>query len=376
MRSEPFLYRSWASVNLEQIVRNYKIYSSVIGNGGKIIPVVKANAYGHGDTEVAKVLEDCGTDFFAVSTVSEAVKLRIGGILGKILILGYTPPNLLYLLQDYDIIQTVVSESYAMELLKYAPKNAEFHVAVDTGMHRIGISSENIENTIKTVKSLSKSLKITGIFTHLSVAGSKKIEDVTFTESSIEKIVKICDALSELSLMYIHFLNSAGGLSYVNTPFNTVRLGISLYGYPPSKDISLPNGIAPALEWKSMVISVRWVNEGESIGYGRSFKCGRKMKIATVACGYADGYPRILSNKGAVIINGSFAKIVGNICMDMMMVDVTDVRDVKEGDTAVLMGKCGDVQISAEDLADLSNTISYEILTGISERVERIYIKK
>ncbi len=360
-----FLYRSWTVINIEQIVKNYIIYKETAKSD--IIAVVKANAYGHGDSEVSHALEDAGVSFFAVSNIIEGINLRKSGVKGKILILGYTPKSHLYLLEEYSLIQTIVSEKYLEELKIYAPKDTEYHLAVDTGMHRIGIPAEN---TVKMLKNYEKTLKITGIFTHLSVADSEREEDKGFTDKSLDVFYEIAESVKS---KHIHCLNSAGGLKYNKTPFNTVRLGISLYGYPPSEDFILPKGIAPALEWKTKTACILDVKAGESIGYGRSYTAKRNMKVATLMTGYADGYPRMLSNKGKVLINGEFAHVVGKVCMDMMMVDVTDIKNVKPGDTAVLIGKSGDKKITADDIARPAETISYEILTGISARVQKLY---
>ncbi len=372
MRSEPFLYRSWAEISTEQIVKNYKILKGY--TSGEIYAVVKANAYGHGDVEIAGALESAGVKFFAVSNINEAVRLRKFGIRGEILILGYTPKSHLYLLPKYDIIQAVVSECHAAELAEYAPEDARFHVAIDTGMHRIGVSSENAENTINRLKKLTKTLKITGFFTHFPAADSKKETDIACTKASVNEFEHICCELQKIGVYNMHCLNSAGGLKYRNIEFNTTRLGIALYGYQPSSSVRLPEGVTPALEWKTNIAVVTRVKKGDSIGYGRSYTAKRDMTAATLMTGYADGYPRVLSDKGKVLINGEYAPIVGKVCMDMMMVDVTDVGNVSMGDTAVLIGKSGVRKITADDIASQAGTISYEILTGISYRVERVYL--
>ncbi len=373
MRSEPFLYRSWAEIDTEQIIKNYKIYRNFRGIKRNIIAVVKANAYGHGDAAVSRILEEYGVNFFAVSNISEAVNLRKCGITGKILVLGYIPISRLQLLNKYNIIGTVVSEAHLEELKMYAPKNAEFHIAIDTEMHRIGIGVKNCENTIKVIKNAAKTLKITGIFTHLAVADSDAPEDIASTNFSLKLFEKICEGIKALGISDIHCLNSSGGLNYFKEPFSTVRLGISLYGYSSSEAVVLPEGVLPALEWKTNVACVVDIKAGDSVGYGKSYIAKKDMKVATLMTGYADGYPRLLSNNGKVLINGEFAPVVGKICMDMMMVDITETEKVKPGDTAVLIGTSKNKKITADDLAKAVNTVSYEILTGISSRVERIY---
>ena len=373
MMCESFLYRSWVEVDTEQIVKNYNVYKSALPGKAQIIAVVKANAYGHGDVEIARSLEAGGADFFAVSNINEAVKLREGGINGEILVLGYTPPSHLFALADYDIIQTAVSKEHIEELKKYAPSGAKVHIAIDTGMKRIGLDSEDCEGCVKIIKSATSALKITGIFTHLPVADSTCEADRRFTKQSLDKFRRIVTDVMPLGIELIHCLNSAGGIEYFGAPFNTVRLGISLYGYSPSPQIKLPQGIKPAMSWKTLVSAIIKVSKGESVGYGRSFVASQDMRIATLTTGYADGYPRAASNKGCVLIKGKRARIVGKVCMDMMMVDVTDIPEVKAGDLAVLIGNSGAEVLSADDIAKWSDTISYEILTGISARALRIY---
>ncbi len=372
MRSEPFLYRSWVEVDTEQIVKNYKALSEV--SKGKIIAVVKANAYGHGDRQVSLSLERNGADFFAVSNIKEGIRIRRAGVSGKILILGYTSPSLLYLLPKWGLIQTVVSEEHGEELMAKAPSDAEFHVAVNTGMNRIGISSENYDESIKIIRNMAKRLRISGIFTHLSAADSASPRDICFTNNSINNFFRIAEGVRSSQITDIHCMNSAGSLSYPDSRFNRVRLGISLYGYPPSGDVRLPLGVAPGLQWKTSVAKVFFVKAGERIGYGNGFTAEKNMKMATLMTGYADGYPRALSNKGRVLLNGEYADVVGRISMDMMTVDVSGIENVRCGDHAVLIGNSGNKKITAEELANKTGTITYEILTGISERAEREYL--
>lgn len=373
MKGRPFLYRSWTEISLGQVVKNYKVYKESLEAGRKIIAVVKANAYGHGDAEVARVLEAEGINFLAVSNINEAVKLRKAGIKSDILVLGYTPPSHLEKLSKYRIMQTIVDKNHVFELKKYATDGVKYHLAIDTGMRRIGLDGKTQEETVKEIRLIASALNVCGLFTHLPAADSIKGEDVNFTEWSISYFDNIAKEAKKLGIEVFHCQNSAGGLLHNSKECNAVRLGISLYGYPPSPDVKLPQGILPALSWKSMVCHIFDVKKGESVGYGRSFIAPKNMKIATVTTGYADGYPRALSNRGYVLINGRFAAVVGRVCMDMMMVDVSDITDVRVGDAAVLIGRSGDKEITAEHIATWADTISYEVLCGISSRVERIY---
>ena len=373
MKGRPFLYRSWAEVSLGQIVKNYKVYKECIGVGKKIIAVVKANAYGHGDVEISLALEAEGVDFFAVSNINEGIKLRKAGIKSDILVLGYTPPTYLTMLSKYGIMQTIVDKNHIFELRKYAPRDAKYHLAIDTGMRRIGLPGENREEIVKEIQLAASALKICGLFTHLPVADCKSDDDIKFTNRSVSLFDELAFEAKKAGIECIHCQNSAAGLLHNTKECNAIRLGISLYGYPPSPDVKLPQGILPALSWKSVVCHVFDVKKGESIGYGRSFVAQKNMKVATLTTGYADGYPRALSNRGYVLINGRFAAVVGRVCMDMMMVDVSMLPCIKSGDEVIIIGRSADKEITADDVAQWANTISYEILTGISARVTRIY---
>ena len=373
MKDRSFLYRSWAEVNLEQIVRNYEIYKRSVGGSKRICSVVKADAYGHGDVEVSRALEAEGVDFFAVSNINEAVKLRKAGIKSDILVLGYTPPTHLSELSKHKIMQTIIDKNHVFELKKYAPRDAKYHLAIDTGMRRIGLSAEKLDEITKEIQLAASHLKICGLFTHLAVADSGDFENKKITEKAISDFDNIAKEAKKMGIEVFHCQNSAGGLVHNSRECNAIRLGISLYGYPPSPDVKIPYGILPALSWNSMICHIFELKKGDSIGYGRSFVAPWSMKIATITTGYADGYPRALSNKGYVLINGCEAPVVGKVCMDMMMVDISAVLDVKVGDTAVLIGRAGDKEITARDIAEWADTISYEILIGISARVERVY---
>ena len=340
--------------------------------------VVKADAYGHGAVAVARALSDAGVSKFAVSNLNEAIELRESGIDGEILILGYTPPAFSTELCKYNIIQTVVSKEHAAELATCSDKRLKCHVAIDTGMHRIGLDADNPDECADIIRIYSKKLSISGIYTHFCVADSAETEDVQFTLSQIDKLKNVCDKVADEGINCVHCCNSAGGLYYSDTVSaqlcgkGVVRLGIVLYGLKPDVANKLPDGINPVLSWKTAVTTVKTLQRGDSIGYGRTYIADRTMKIATLSTGYADGYRRDLSNKGYVLIRGRRAPIVGRICMDQMTVDASDIPDVKVGDIATLIGKDRDEKITADDLALLIGTIGYEVVCGISKRVERI----
>lgn len=368
--------RSWAEINLGHILKNNLYYKDVYSANIPIMAVIKADAYGHGDVEVARILELNKVNMFAVSNISEAIKLRESGIESDILILGYTSVAEFNLLREYNISQTLVSEEYA----KYICENVDiaqirFHFALDTGMNRIGLNADNPEICANTIREYAKKLKIEGVFTHLCVADVPTDENKIFTEHQIMKFDRIVELIRDIDIKFVHCMNSAGGKNYKSKYNNILRLGIILYGLKPDYAEVLPKEISPALTWKTVVSMVKTVRTGETIGYGRKYRANNNMRIATIPTGYADGYSRCLSNKGYVLINGSRAPIVGNICMDQMMVDVSNVLEVKIGDEVVLIGQSQEEVITADDMAHTIGTIGYEVVCNISKRVPRIYFE-
>ena len=367
----------WAEVNLDNIINNIKEIKKNI-NGEEIIAVVKANAYGHGAVDVAPVLIENGADRLAVAMLSEALELREAGIKVPILILGYTDVAFSEMLINNDIEQTVYSLDYAKELSKKAEalgKVAKIHIAVDTGMGRIGFLPN--EKSVEEVVEISKlsNLRITGIFTHFSNADE---QDKSYAHNQIEKFNSFINEIEkrEVNLGLKHISNSASIIDIEDAHYNAIRPGIILYGYYPSDYINKDKlKLMPALSLKCQVIHVKELPKGEYIGYGRKFRTERDSVIATLPIGYADGYIRGLYEKAHVIINGKLAPVVGKICMDQCMIDVTDVGPVKVGDEVVLLGEDNGVKNNADDIAKMLDTINYEILCMIGRRVPRIYIK-
>lgn len=371
--------RSWIEINLSQLRANYLIYKKHLLKDVDVMAVIKADAYGHGDVQVARMLSDMGVHLFAVSNIDEAVGLREGGIHGEILILGYSSPVYAKTLCDYDLTQALVSEVYAAQLANTGyPIKCQF--AIDTGMNRIGIDGDDPRHCEQVIRTYVEKLNVDGVFTHLCVADSDDPSDKEFTKGQIDKFKSVVDRISDLHLPYQHCCNSAGGLRYLDdTDYysqigNIVRLGIILYGLKPDYSNDIPEGIAPALTWKSVLSMVKTVHAGEYIGYGRSFKVEKDSIIATVATGYADGLNRLLSNKGFVMINGQKAPIVGRICMDQTLVDVTDIPDVTMGMHAIILGRSGNLVYNADDMAQDLGTIGYEIMCNITKRVQRFYV--
>lgn len=371
--------RSWVEVNLKQIEDNLEIYKKHLKKDAEIMAVVKADAYGHGDAMVAKALSNHGVRLFAVSNIDEAVGLRNAGVDGEILILGYSSPKYANTIYYLNLTQAIVSDEYA-KALALTGYHLKCQFAIDTGMNRIGLPAKNAKSVADIIRSYDGPFQITGVFTHLCVADGSSEDDVAYTRRQLEIFKGVVDDLSDMNLPYIHCYNSAGGLYHLKDDAfnkkigNIVRLGIVLYGLKPDRSNVLPEGIKPAMNWMSVISLVKILEPGEAIGYGRTFVTKRKSAIATVTTGYADGFRRQFSNNGFVMINGRKAPIVGNVCMDQTLVDVTDIPDVKMGDQVTLMGGSKGLEYDADAMAADLGTIGYEVICGISKRVQRFYL--
>lgn len=339
--------------------------------GKKLIAVIKANAYGHGDAEISRALSKTA-DMLAVATADEAMHLRKIGIRKDIIILSMIPDSDKEECIKNGIILTASDLSEGKRISDAAAKvkrKARVHAAVDTGMSRIGFKATN--EGAEKISELSKlpGIDLEGIFSHYAVSD---IKDKSFTEIQTEKFKKVCLCVGEGKLC--HIANSAAIMDLDNIYGGAVRAGIILYGLLPSDEVKKDALLLkPALTLKSRISFVKEIEKGDGVSYGLTFVADKKMKIATVTAGYADGYPRSLSGKGSVLINGKRFPIVGRVCMDQFMIDVTG-SDVKEDDEVILIGKSGDEYISADDIAKIAGTINYEIVCGIGMRVPRIYI--
>jgi len=376
-----YLKRTWAVINLDNLNYNITKIKNKLPQSTKIMAVVKADGYGHGDKYIAKHLVDCGIDFFAVSNLDEALSLRHAGITCNILILGFTPVQKVEEISRLNITQTVFSTEYANELNQYCIKcncTVKVHIKLDTGMGRIGfIDSENI-NVITLISSLCKldGLNITGIFSHLSSADSLDNDSIEYTKLQVKNFDYIVNELSSngISFDYIHLQNSAGIAFMPNLNYNYARAGIVMYGVAPSNE-ALDFELKPVMELKSVISMVKNVDAGASISYGRRYISTHQTKVATVPIGYADGYPRLLSNKGEMILKGKRAKIIGNICMDQLMLDVSGIDNIKQGDIVTVIGQDQNEQVTFDELANVIGTISYELMCLIGRRVPRVYVK-
>ena len=369
--------RCYVEISLEAIGHNIREVKKRLPEGVKLLGVVKANAYGHGAVPVASYLEN-QVDYFATATIEEAVELRENGISAPILILGYVSPSQYSDLVEYDITQTIDSYAQALALEKEAARQnrkAKAHLAVDTGMTRIGFQvTEHDADEAAKIADLPH-IELEGMFTHFSCADQ---EDKTYCSMQMEKYDKMTALLAErgVTIPLRHICNSAGIMEFDDHRFEMVRSGIITYGIYPSEEVKKERlDLIPALSWKSHVIHVKEVGPGIGVSYGATYVTEKPMtRIATVSAGYADGYPRALSNQGCVLIHGKKAPIIGRICMDQMMVDLSAVPGtVQEGDEAILWG--GTVSDSAEDIARKTDTITYEVLCGVSRRVPRVYLE-
>lgn len=368
----------WAEIDLDCIKDNIREIRKSMKDK-EIIAVVKADAYGHGAIDIAPVLLEHGADKLAVAVITEALELRNSGIDAPIVILGYTPITFAKELSKENIEQTVYDLQYAKELSKIGKESCtdiNVHIAVDTGMGRIGFLPN--EEGIKSVESISKldNIKIKGIFTHFSSADEK---DKEYTNYQIKKFNDFVKALEKknIKLGCKHLSNSAAILDIEEAHFDAVRPGIILYGYYPSNEVDKKKiKLKPALTLKSQIVHVKELSKGEYISYGRKYRTQRKSIIATLPIGYADGYTRALYGKAQVIVNGKLVPVVGRICMDQCMIDVTDVGEVKVGDEVILLGEQNGVKFDADDIAELIDTISYEVVCMIGKRVPRVYKEK
>lgn len=373
-----YLNRVYLKIDLDKICENTKEVINKVGKDTKVMTVVKADAYGHGAIEVSKALSEIGTYGFAVATVGEALALRRAGITKPILILDFVFPNQFETIIRNDIMLTVFRYEIAKELDEAAQNmgtTAHIHIKIDTGMGRIGyIPSEESVEEIRKISELTN-IEIDGIFTHFACADMADKTSMNTQLSLFKDFVKKLENIG-IKIPIKHVCNSAAIIDCKDNFLNMVRSGIITYGLYPSEFVRKQElKIEPAMEMHSLVINVKTIQKGDTIGYGSTYVASGPTVIATVPVGYADGYPRMLSNKGQVLIHGKRASIVGMICMDQFMVDVTDIPDVSIGDGVTLIGKDGDEEITCEEIGDISGRFNYEFLCCITRRVPRVYIR-
>ncbi|MCM1253000.1 MAG: serine racemase VanT catalytic subunit [Clostridium sp.] len=366
--------RAWIELDMKNLRENVHALESLLPQDCKLMPVVKADAYGHGAVSISKELNRLGVNSFCVAAISEGITLRQNGIKGDILILGYTHPDCFPLLRKYRLTQSVIDFSYARLLNSYGRK-IKVHIKIDTGMRRLGERAERIKEICQIFH--CENLIIEGIYTHLCADETKTEPNRAFT---LKQAHSFFDVISELKAhgyicKKIHLLASYGLINYPEYAGNYARVGIALYGVLSSRtDIkNCPISLYPVLSVKARIALTKDLYAGETAGYGLQYTAKSDKKIAVLSIGYADGIPRSLScENGKVLINGANAPVIGQICMDQMLVDITDIPNVKSGDIAVIIGKSGQKEITAYDLAEKSGTITNEILSRLGARLSRI----
>ncbi len=373
------LNRCRVDINLKNLALNYKTLRQMTSPNALFMSVVKASGYGHGAVECAKALLDAGSEWFGLSNLEEVLELRRAEITNPMLILGYTPPTAARVLATHNITQTVYSIDYATELLARAERAGvmvDIHIKVDTGMSRLGFDPD-CPGTMDCLKTLHASphINITGTFTHFAIADCVGGGD-DYTSRQFEHFLQFCDKMKQSGIPHgiRHCCNSAGILRHPDKHLDMVRGGIALYGLPPSSDCTDKATLLPVMSWQAAVSMVKAIPAGQKIGYGCTYTSPKAMRIATISAGYADGYDRAYSGRGRVLINGHFAPIVGRVCMDQFMVDVSDIP-AKMGDMATLVGRDGEHSITFDELATLSGSINYELACRVSGRVERRWVR-
>ena len=368
-------YRVYAEINLDAIVKNVDNLMALTKENTGALAVVKADGYGHGDVAVAKAVAQKVTGY-AVATLDEAVNLRENGVKKPILVLGYVDPYEFDILVSHEITATVFDVETAQLLADAArvqKKQAHCHIKVDTGMRRIGLEPD--ENGIAIVKQITalKELYADGIFTHFAASDET---DKTSAEHQFKLFTDFTGRLEKegIHFTYRHCANSAAVIDMPQVDLDMVRLGIAMYGMYPSDEVKKEKvELFPALDLKSHITMVKEIPAGEKVSYGGTFTTTRTTKLATVSVGYGDGYPRALSSKGYVLVRGQKAPIVGRVCMDQMMVDVTDIKNVTRADIVTLIGKDGDAEITVEEIAALAGTFNYEFVCDLGKRIPRSY---
>lgn len=376
--------RTWAEISLNAIEHNYNVIRNKVADDTKVCCVIKADGYGHGAVELSQIYEKLGADFFAVSNIDEGIEIRKSGSKLPIVILGYTPVSEAENLAEYDISQTVFSLEYAKELSEKCVEEdciCKMHIKVDSGMSRIGFMCQEFPRDEYSIEEICEAcclpnLEVEGLFTHFCVS-DEDAEGREFTNKQYENFIHVRDSLKKrgVDISVVHCSNSGAIEDYPETCCDMVRAGIILYGLAPSSKLADRLDLVPAMTLKTVVAFVKEVQKGATISYGRTFTADRKMKIATVPIGYADGFIRQNARDGYMMVNGKKAKIVGRICMDQTMLDVTDIEDVKTGDEVVVFGTGENGEPTADSLAENTGTINYETVCLVGKRVPRIYIK-
>lgn len=370
----------WAEINLSNLDYNIKSIREKVGADKQIIGVIKADGYGHGSVMCANVLRENGVKTFAIATLQEAITLRDAGAKEEIIMLGLTPDMYADVIAEYDITPVVCDSANAKAISDAAAKIGKTVfglIAIDTGMGRIGYLADEIKTSIEDIKKIAAlpNFKIKGMFSHMSTADAA---DKTYSHQQEDKYNTFYEALTKAGV-YVPMRTLANSASIMELPsiyFDAVRPGIILYGCYPSNEVDKKQlSIKPVMSVKASIIHLKDVPEDFSVGYGRKYISKKPARIATIALGYADGYPRPYSAQAKVIVNGIVCPVAGNICMDQCMIDVSNVPNVKVGDEVIVMGSDGVNTILADDIAEATGTINYEICCAFGQRLPKVYVK-
>lgn len=377
-----FLKRTWAEVDLDKLTENYRAIRAYVSPKSKIMTIVKADGYGHGAPFVAKAFEEIGTDWFGVSNLEEAQQLRLSGVQKPILILGYTPPEYAGALIEQKITQALFSFAYARELSAAAEQAGgvvDVHFKIDTGMSRIGFLFHEDGDVPSFLEETCAAAALSGVhvggaFTHFAVSDEP---DNLFTQTQFGRFSHAIDLLKEkgIQLELCHCCNSAGLLNYPEMQLDMVRPGIILYGLTPAVGMPLPIPLLPAMSLKTTLFQIKTLSPDTPISYGMIYRTPSERRVGTLPIGYADGYPRILSGKADVLIRGKRARVIGRVCMDQCMVDLTDIPEAESGDEVTVIGSDGRDTISMEEIAAHMGTINYETVCLIGKRVPRVFFQ-
>ena len=361
-------------IDHEALRSNLRQIRDKVGSCVKILCMVKANGYGHGATEISPTLARAGADAFGVATLEEAVQLREAGIQAPLIVLAGVFPAQLDTFVEYKLTP-VVHDLISLKALDRESSRRQVelrvHLKIDTGMGRLGFLAAEADQWIAAIKQ-AESLHIQGVFSHFSHAESVQGD---YTQKQLEIFKRVLGQLRSAGVIpdLVHLANSAATITLPAAYFDMVRPGLMLYGVYPSPNMKEQINLKPVLSWKTKILQLKNVPSGTSVSYGQTYVTECESLIATLPMGYADGYPRFLSNRGEALVRGQRARIAGRVCMDLTMIDVTDIRNVRQGDEVVLLGRQGGAEISADEIAAWANTISYEILTSIGTRVPRIH---
>ena len=367
---------TWAEIDLDAIAFNIQAFKRHVGKKVKVIGVVKANAYGHGAAPVAESALKAGAEMLAVHRMIEGVELRKAGIQAPILIMGYTPADGAEQTVAWKLTPSLMTLEFARALSQRATAEGvsiPVHIKVDSGMSRYGLMPEEVVAFLQAIAGLP-GIQLEGLFTHFATADWADQSNAR-QQLSVFNEVSTATRQAGFDFPMLHAANSAAMMRLPEAHFDAVRTGIAMYGLEPSSEWSPPFEIHPALTLKSSVCRVRMLPAGAGVSYGRTYITTRPTRVALVPVGYGDGFHRILSNKGSVLIRGRRAAILGRVCMDQIVVDASDIPDVQQDDEVVLVGKQGAASIRAEEVAKLAGTINYEVTTSLQPRVARLYFQ-